>query len=101
MAYQIVVAERGWIYAGDVSRDGDMVVISRCFNIRRWGTTKGLGELAFEGPRDETQLDPYGTVRIHVLAVCGSLDVGDNAASAFDRKWEESTGNEPSKSRKK
>ena len=73
----IVIAERGWIYVGRVSRDGDMVVIRDCYNIRRWGTTEGLGELARLGPRQDTLLDRYGTVRIHVLAVIGQISDDD------------------------
>ncbi len=88
--YQIIIAERGWIYSGLVARDGDQIVISECFNIRRWGTTNGLGELAFVGPRTETQLDPYGTVRIHVLAVCGAIECSDAAAKAFSAAWKKS-----------
>lgn len=73
--WMIVIAERGWIYAGRVHRDGDLTVITSCWNVRRWGTTKGLGELALNGPQSETILDWYGTVRVHVLAVVGALDV--------------------------
>lgn len=72
--WQIILAERGWVYVGRVSREGDQVVIRDCQNIRRWGTTRGLGELAAAGPRNQTQLDHYGTVRIHVLAVCGAIE---------------------------
>jgi hypothetical protein len=69
--WQVVIAERGWVYVGRVSRDGDHIVITDCYNVRRWGTERGLGELALEGPRGETQLDYYGTVRVHVLACSG------------------------------
>ena len=72
--WQIVIAERGWIYVGKCHRDGDQIVIANAQNIRRWGTTSGLGQLARHGPQPETQLDDYGTVRIHVLAVCGSVE---------------------------
>lgn len=72
--WQIIIAERGWIYVGRVSRNGDQVVISDTQNVRRWGTTGGLGELALEGPKEGTVLDHYGTVRIHVLAVCGAVE---------------------------
>lgn len=75
--YRIVIAERGWVYVGKVSRVQDMLVISNCRNIRRWGTERGLGQLALEGPTEDTVLDSYGTVRIHVLAVCGEVDCND------------------------
>lgn len=84
--WQIIIAERGWVYVGRVSRDGDQVLITDAQNIRRWGTTKGLGELAQLGPRPDTQLDPYGTVRIHVLAVIGAIECDDAPWNAWQRK---------------
>lgn len=71
---QIVIAQRGWVFVGDVERSGDDVTISNAQNVRRWGTSKGLGELATNGPTKSTVLDPYGTVRLHALAVVASLD---------------------------
>lgn len=71
---QIVIAQRGWVFVGDVERDGDDVKINNASCIRRWGTTKGLGELAKEGPKSNTVLDPMGTVRLHSLAVVASID---------------------------
>ena len=71
---QIVIAQRGWVFVGDVERSGDDVTINDARCIRRWGTTKGLGELAKNGPQKSTVLDDIGTVRLHVLAVVASLD---------------------------
>ena len=72
---QIIIAQRGWVFVGNVERSGDDVTISDAQCIRRWGTTKGLGELAKNGPQKSTVLDDMGTVRLHVLAVVASLDV--------------------------
>lgn len=72
---QIVIAQRGWVFVGDVERVGDEVIITGAQCIRRWGTTKGLGELAKYGPQKNTVLDDMGTVRLHALAVVASLDV--------------------------
>lgn len=71
---QIVIAQRGWVFVGDVARSGDDVTITQAQCIRRWGTTKGLGELAKNGPQPNTVLDDMGTVRLHALAVVASLD---------------------------
>lgn len=71
---QIVIAQRGWVFVGDVARSGDDVTINQAQCIRRWGTTKGLGELAKKGPQPNTVLDDMGTVRLHALAVVASLD---------------------------
>lgn len=71
---QIVIAQRGWVFVGDVERSGDDVTINGAQCIRRWGTTKGLGELAANGPQISTVLDDMGTVRLHALAVVASID---------------------------
>ena len=84
--WQIIIAERGWIYVGRIGRDGDRVVIRDAQNIRRWGTEKGLGELAVLGPKSETILDPYGTVRVHVLAVVGAVECDDVVWNAWAAK---------------
>lgn len=70
---QIVVAQRGWVYVGLVSVEGDELVVRNAKNIRRWGTTKGLGELR-HGPLSGTQTDDYGTVRMPFLSVVSRID---------------------------
>lgn len=70
-SWKIVIADRGWVYIGKPTRDGDHLVINDCYNIMRWGTTSGLGELALEGPKENTKLDWYGVITIHILAVPG------------------------------
>lgn len=66
---EIVVAHRGFVFMGDVERDGRQIIIHNAKNIRRWGTTYGLGQIAKEGPTSETKLDDAGTVQMHELAV--------------------------------
>ena len=78
---QIVVLQRGWVVVGEVTRDGQQLIISKASVIRRWGTTKGLGEIAAGGPTDTTTLDPAGTVRVHELAVVMAIDCAPS-------KWE-------------
>lgn len=74
MSKQIVIAQRGWVFVGDVEKSGDDVTINNAQCIRRWGTTKGLGEIAKNGPTSNTVLDDMGTVRLHSLAIVASLD---------------------------
>lgn len=73
-APQIVILDRGFVYVGDVSISGDWVLISNAKNVRRWGTTKGLGELAKSGPLSNTILDPAGTVRAPLRALIGLIE---------------------------
>ena len=72
--YGIVVADRGFIYTGNINHDGDWCVVTNAQNIRRWGTSQGLGELAANGPQAETKLDAYGTVRIPASSVVSIID---------------------------
>jgi hypothetical protein len=71
---RIVVAQRGWNLVGEYTLAGDEVVLANASVIRRWGTTRGLGQIAADGPTPETRLDPCGTVRIHKLAVVLTMD---------------------------
>ena len=66
---QIVVMDRGFVYQGNVTREDDHVIIEKAKNIRRWGTTKGLGQLATAGPQPNTVLDEAGTVVAPLRAV--------------------------------
>lgn len=67
--YRIVVLQRGWVVVGNCSFDGPYLTITDASVIRRWGTSKGLGELAANGPLYETVLDYTGTVSVHELSV--------------------------------
>ena len=72
---KIVVLHSGWVVVGDYSKEGAEVVLRNASVIRRWGTTKGLGELR-NGPTKDTILDPAGTIRAHELGVVGD-DFGE------------------------
>jgi len=72
--FAIVVADRGYVYVGDVRMDESFAVVSNARNIRRWGAERGLGQLALEGPTEETRLDSVGTVRIPTRAVISIID---------------------------
>ena len=73
---QITVLDNGFVYIGRVVTNGNWGDIVNAWNVRRWGTTHGLGQLA-EGPLDGTVLDHVGHVRFpmealqHLIAVRG------------------------------
>lgn len=71
---KIVVLDRGFVYVGRVAIEGDFVVISSAKNIRKWGTSKGLGEIV-SGPLANTVLDTIGTVRAPLRAVIHMIEV--------------------------
>jgi hypothetical protein len=70
----IVVLDRGFVYVGNVTVDGDWCLIANAKNIRYWGTKNGLGELV-NGPTKDTKLDAVGNVRAPLRAVISILDV--------------------------
>lgn len=71
---KIVILDRGFVLVGNVTVDGDWVTTTNASIIRCWGTTKGLGELAMNGPLKETKLDPIGTVRSPLRALIGLVE---------------------------
>ena len=53
---KIVVLQRGWVYIGRFERIGNDCKLHNAYNIRAWGTTKGLPELV-NGATKDTKLD--------------------------------------------
>lgn len=70
---QIAILDRGFVYVGEVTTDAEWCVITNAKNVRRWGTTRGLGELAANGPLSATAIDPAGTVRAPMRALIGLI----------------------------
>ena len=68
LGWHIVVLDRGFVYVGDVFENEEAITIENASNIRKWGTTKGLGELV-NGPLKDTVLDKVGTVAAYRNAV--------------------------------
>ena len=74
MKRQIVIADRGWVFVGETSQTETGVVIHNAAVVRRWGTTRGLGQLAKEGPTPDTRLDPCSTVHIPTGSVVAIME---------------------------
>jgi len=64
--YRIVVLQRGWVAVGRYAKTGSACRLEGASVIRRWGTSKGLGELR-SGPLANTVLDPAGIIEFHEL----------------------------------
>lgn len=56
---RIVVLTSGWVFLGvwHPSMDGAPAFLTDAFNVRRWGTAAGLGQLAMTGPTKDTVMD--------------------------------------------
>ena len=70
---KIVVLQRGWVVVGRFSQRGTRCKITNGAVIRRWGTTRGLGEIAVGGPTNNTALEPTPTIEYHELTEVLSL----------------------------
>lgn len=71
---KIAVLQRGNVLVGRFKRTGDMCELTDASVIRIWGTTRGLGQIAAEGPTGNTKLDPCGRVTFHILTAVMLID---------------------------
>ena len=72
---KIVVLQRGWVYIGRFERTGNDCKLHNAYNIRSWGTTKGLPELV-NGATESTKLDKCeGVVEFDWLTVVHTITV--------------------------
>lgn len=63
----IVILQRGWCVIGNLEKNGSNYSLFNGSVIRKWGTTKGLGEIAKNGPTTNTTLDPIPETIFHEL----------------------------------
>jgi hypothetical protein len=70
----IAVLDRGFVYVGRVEWNEGMLILRNAKCIRKWGTTKGIGELV-NGPLSGTVLDTVGTVHVPERAVISLIEV--------------------------
>ena len=78
---KIMVLQRGWVMVGKLERNGSECKLHNASVIRSWGTTKGLGEIAADGPKPSTKLDKCnGVVEFDYLTVVCSI-------SCNEEKW--------------
>ncbi len=75
---KIVVLQRGWVMVGRLERNGSECKLHNASVIRCWGATKGLGEIAAEGPKSSTKLDKTnGLVEFDYLTVVCSISCNE------------------------
>ena len=67
---RIVVLQAGWVFIGNYypAYGAKPAYLTEAHNIRIWGTTAGLGEIALKGPTSNTVLDPVGIVLLDTPA---------------------------------
>jgi hypothetical protein len=74
---QIVVLQRGHVIIGRFHLDPEslMFVVFDSKTIRNWGTERGLGQLALDGPTRSTILEDEICTAGHYLTVIKTLNV--------------------------
>ena len=75
----IAILDRGWVFVGDVTKTETTVTIENASCVRYWGTTKGIGQLALEGPLKDTKLDPAGTVEVPMGSIVALIACDEKA----------------------
>ena len=76
---KIVILQRGWVMVGRFERNGADCKLHNASVIRIWGTTKGIGEIAANGPLANTKLDKtYGVVEFDYITVVASISVAED-----------------------
>lgn len=78
LGIKIAVVDNGFIYVGEVLVDDVYYIITRCANVRKSGTERGLGQIAFDGPTTDTVLDYSPHVLVPVGRMCHLMEVAED-----------------------
>lgn len=73
MGKNIIILQRGWVFVGDLFKKGNDMRLENASVIRNWGTKRGLGEIAKDGPTSNTKLDPCPEVKFHQLTMIATI----------------------------
>ena len=76
---KIVVLQRGWIYIGRFERIGNDCKLYNAYNIRSWGTTKGLPELVNGATKDSILDKCDGIVEFDWLTTVHTITVNSKS----------------------
>ena len=72
----IVVLTNGFVFMGVIETYTETLFrLVEAENIRVYGTTAGLGQIALHGPTTETKLDPVGVVEVRGASMSNILFV--------------------------
>ena len=69
-----MIPQRGWVAVGYFSHEMEQCKLQRASIIRSWGTTRGLGQIAIDGPTSSTKLDKCPTLHFHELTVIATME---------------------------
>ena len=64
----LVVLDKGFIFAGNLSKKDDVYTLTNCFNVRKW-STGGFGGLSKSANESGATLDPSAPIRFEPRAM--------------------------------
>jgi len=72
----IVVLDRGWIFVGNLSTEGENYTLTNVLNVRTW-KQGGFGALSLSAKEAEAVLDKSAPLKFHRSAVIFTVPVGE------------------------
>ncbi len=82
---RIVILDKGFVSVGVYSATATEGMLTNAAVIRRWGTSRGLGEIAEDGPTTSTVLDKTPTQRFPTHSVINTIECDQ-------KKWKKVLG---------
>ena len=83
MNLKLVVLPRGWVMVGECEEKNNKLYMKNASVVRRWGTTKGLPELANNGPLASTILDGKCEMQFPMSSVIAEMSCNEKAWSSY------------------
>ena len=77
----LVVVDNGFVYVGNVIYDDGYYIVVNCANVQKAGTERGFGQIAFDGPTNNTVLDYSPHILVPANRVCHLM-------KCVDEKWQ-------------
>jgi hypothetical protein len=77
LGIHLAVVDNGFVYVGRVVEEEHYYVVIQGYNVRKAGTSRGFGQLAFEGPMKESALDPCPPIMVPKGRLCHFIECAD------------------------
>ena len=75
---EIIVADNGWVFVGNVTETASVVCLTRCANVRRW--EGGFGLLTTDPKKAKALLDPMASLSLRASRIVFRVPVPDGWA---------------------
>lgn len=79
----LVILPRGWVMVGVCRETNNKLYMKNASVVRHWGTSKGLPELANNGPLSNTMLDGKCEMEFPMSSIIAKLKCNKKAWSKY------------------